>query len=204
MKTLIATATGLALLAGGAFANPNEDDDPKTGRVTLNAVVADYIAITGTEDSTMVGLNVLAGTADGANNNVNLDSGEEKATFTVAANVEFDVQLAWATWQSENVALPDGASQTYQQAYYYNGGEGADCAIGGTIHFDEDVATDGAVAYPSGGASPWDVATYDPVMSRTFGIGTQAEANLTNCAGDIAAPGTYSLDVDITLSKAST
>lgn len=200
MKTLIATAGGLALLASGALANPNTDGDEKTARVTLNAVVGEYIAITNYQGSTMTDLNVLTDSSDGANNNVNLATGEEKATFTVAANVDYDIELDWATWDDEGPGQPSSwpSATTYSQAYYVNSAEG--CAIGGTIHFDEAPAVSGAAATPPSGAAPWTVGSYTPTFGRTFGIGTQASPNLNDCPGDIAAPGTYSLDVDITLS----
>lgn len=205
MKIFIATTAAVALLATGAYANPNEDDDPTTGRVTLNATVGEYIAITSTSNSTIGDLNVLANSNDAANNNVNNNAGDgkDKSLFTVAANVNFDIDLAWATWDA--VDLPDGAPEGYNQAYYFNSAadEGDGCAIGGTIHFDADPDTDGAVSYPGSGESPWTLEDFTLGMNRTFGIGTQASPDINNCPGDIAAPGTYSLDVDITVSKHS-
>lgn len=198
MKTLATAATLIALAATGAHA---QEADNAT--VTLNATVAPYLAIVDSQDSTIGDLDITAGASVGANNNANNNAGgDEKATFTVVANVAYDVELAWATWQSSNLTLPDGVPTSYQQANYYNAHEDAQCSIGGTVHFDLDPDTDGSdVSYPPSGASPWTVGTaFDPTIGKTYGIGTQAEANLTNCPGGVAAPGTYSLDVDITLS----
>ncbi|WP_273524825.1 hypothetical protein [Rhodosalinus sediminis] len=211
MKALLSTAGALALIATSAAAQQTTDN----ATVTLNATVADYIAVTGSENSTIGNLEVLQGSGSSANNNVNTDdTGYDKATFDVAANVQFDVALEWATWQSEGAA-GDLDDTSYYQAYYYNDFDDGDtttgCAIGGTIHLDEAVGTGGSIEQPAnggnqsgdGGKSLWTAPdTYDPAFSKTFGVGTEASPDVNNCPGDIAAPGTYSLDVNITVSKA--
>ncbi|WP_371036823.1 MULTISPECIES: hypothetical protein [unclassified Rhodosalinus] len=191
MKKLAATASALALLGTGAYAQ-------STDTVTLNATVGDYIAITDSQGSTIGDLNIATGSGDGANNNVNNNgAGDEKATFTVTANVDYDIALAWETWIDAGVGDP---TPGYAQANYYNSVAG--CSIGGAVHFDETPGQDGTgVSYPSGGANPWTVGTaYAPGMDVVYGIGTSASPDITDCTNDVAAPGTYSLDVAITVS----
>lgn len=191
MKTFAATASALALLATGAYAQA-------TDTVTLNATVGDYIAITDSQGSTIGDLNIVAGSGDGANNNVNNNgAGDEKATFAVTANVDYDIALDWETWPEAGIGDP---TPGYPQANYYN--SVADCSIGGSIHFDETPGQDGTgVSYPPSGANPWTVGTaYAPGLDVVYGIGTGASPDITNCTNDVAAPGTYSLDVEITVS----
>lgn len=197
MKALIATAGGLALLASGALANPVTEDSDS---VTLNAVVQDYIAIENTSDSTLTIADVTQGSgADGNNNDTNANK-SDKALFTVIANVDYDIVLDWETW--DDVVGYTNPTPGWSQANYYNGV--ADCSIGGGIKLDPDPNPGSQNDAISGGGSG--EMTYDqgvPTSGHEYGIGTEASPNHTTCDGDIAAPGTYSLDVDITVSKAS-
>ncbi|MFP4569698.1 hypothetical protein [Rhodosalinus sp.] len=198
MKALFATAGGLALLASGALANPVTE---ASDTVTLNAVVQDYIAITNTSDSTLTVADVTAGSGVNGNNNDTNENKEDKALFTVIANVEYDIVLDWETWDDAGYTNPTSG---YSQANYYN--DGAKCSIGGGIKLDPD--PEGGAhdndALPGGGTG---TMTYDqgvPTFGHEYGIGTEASPNITTCDGDIAAPGTYSLEVAITVSKADT
>jgi hypothetical protein len=200
MKTLITTTGALALMATSAIAAP-AGNQSKT--VTLNATVGDFLTITQKQGSTIGDLNVLAGSGNGANNNSNEgSSGDDKATFTVASNVDYNIELDWATWgdgttEAEMGDFPSG----YTQAYYAH--TDGSCAMGGTIHFDENVGSDNPVDYPTDGQPNWTVnsAAYSPTFGTEYGIGTEASPDLNNCPGDIAKSGTYSLAVDITVSK---
>lgn len=193
MKALFATAGGLALLASGALA-----DNPATATVTLDAVVQDYIAITDTSDSTLTVADVTAGSGVNGNNNDTNENKEDKALFTVIANVEYDIVLDWETWDDAGYTNP--TPDWGLQANYYN--SYADCSIGGAIKLDPNPNPDSRNdALPGGGTG---TMTYDqgvPTFGHEYGIGTEASPNITTCDGDIATPGTYSLDVDITVSK---
>jgi hypothetical protein len=196
MKTVFAAATGLALVATGALANPTTG--PRTGEVFLRATVNEFIGIVSTRNSTIGDLDLMDGTSgSGANNNVNLSVGEEKAEFVVMANTRYDINLDWDTWSENGLTNP---TTTYDQAYYYNADVDATCAIGGSIHFDEAPNTDGAVSQPSGGASDWTLTDFRPGR-RTYGIGSNLDPQHTDCDGGVAAEGTYELRVAITLSK---
>ncbi len=188
MKTFAATASALALLATGAYAQA-------TDTVTLNATVGDYIAITSTSDSTIGDLDITAGSGVPDNSNVTNAAASDKALFEVTANVDYNIELDWLTWD-EITGLSNPGS--YSQAAYDNG----DCFIGGTVSFDPDpspgVQNDRVGA--AGGATPLTVpTTFNPGIA-TYGVNTEASPNVTTCPGDVAAPGTYSLDVEITVS----
>jgi hypothetical protein len=199
MKTVFAAATGLALVATGALANPNQAN-PRSGAVELRATVNEFIGIVSTSNSTIRDLDLVDGTSGtGANNNDNNNAaGHEKATVEVLANTRYDIQLAWETW--DDVDTLDNPTQNYPQANYYNSVAG--CSIGGSIHFDDDVRTDGnaSISRPPSGATPWDLTDFSPGR-RTYGIGSNLDPQYTDCDGGIAAPGTYALNVAITLSK---
>jgi hypothetical protein len=198
MRLLATAATGLALFATSAFAQSAEGNDQAT--VTLNATVGDYLAITDHQNSTIGELDIAEGSGVAANNNSTNSAVNEKATFEVTANVAYNIELDWQTWQEANLAIPDGVSQTYQQANYYNGDVG--CSIGGTVSFDPDPdpGAQNDTVPASGGATPLSVpGSFDPGIA-VYGVNTEASPNVTNCIGDVAAPGTYSLDVEITLS----
>jgi hypothetical protein len=202
MKTFIATTGALALMATSAMAAPGGPAGNQNKTVTLNATVGDFLTITQKQGSTIGDLNVLEGSGDGANNNANnVADGDEKATFTVASNVDYNINLDWATWGGDNPDAPDDSN--YTQAYYAH--TDGSCAIGGTIHFDEDPTTDGAnpPAKPSNGQPDWTVNQdpYSPTDEAVYGIGTEASPDINDCPGDIAKSGTYSLAVDITVSK---
>jgi hypothetical protein len=195
MKALFATAGGLALLASSALANPVTE---ASDSVTLNAVVQDYIAIVNTSDSTLTIDDVTEGS--NVNNNDTNANKEDKALFTVIANVDYDIVLDWETW--DDVAGYTNPTPGWSQANYYN--SVADCSIGGGIKLDPNPNPGSPNDAISGGGSG--TMTYDqgePTFGHEYGIGTEASPNHTTCGGDIAAPGTYSLDVDITVSKAS-
>jgi hypothetical protein len=189
MKALFATTGALALLATSALAD--------TATVTLNATVGDYLSITDTSDSTIGDLNIAEGSGNGANNNVNNNApGDEKATMTVTANVDFDIELDWETWIEAGLGDP---TPGYPQANFYNAA--ANCSIGGSIHFDETPGQDGTgVSYPPSGQDEWVVGSFTPGFDKVFGIGTGASPDLTTCDNDVAAQGTYSLEVAITVS----
>lgn len=199
MKALLSTAGALALIATGAAANPS----PQAGTVTLNAVVAPYIEIISQGSSNLTIAEVRSDSSASGNNN---QSDSSKAEFEVAANVAYDVTLDWATFNSEDSA---NADPDYLQAYYANAD--ASCAIGGAITFDVDNDGSNVAQQSSGdeelssGRAEWKVVEGDPATwAQTYAVGTQASPSFTNCPGDIAAPGTYSLDVNITVSKAGT
>jgi hypothetical protein len=198
MKTVFAAATGLALVATAAFANPTTG--PRTGAVQLRATVADFIGIVSTTNSTIGDLDLVNGTSSiGANNNENNNSGgDQKATVTVLANTRYDIELAWETW--DDVATLTNPTPGYPQANYYN--SVARCSIGGSIHFDDNVNQDGnaSISNPPSGATPWTLTDFSPGR-RTYGIGSNLDPIHTNCDDGIAAPGTYALNVAITLTK---
>jgi hypothetical protein len=191
MKALFATTGALALLATSALAD--------TATVTLNATVGDYLAITDTSDSTIGDLNIAEGSGNPANSNVTNASTSEKALFEVTSNVDYTIELDWETWQEATLTIPDGVSPTYQQANYLNSAEG--CSIGGTVSFDPDPdpgsQNDRVIA--TGGATPLEVpGTFSPGID-TYGVNTEASPNVTNCDNGVAAQGTYSIGVAITV-----
>ncbi|WP_371059974.1 hypothetical protein [Rhodosalinus sp. 5P4] len=205
MKKLAATASALALLGTGAYAQSVED----TAQVTLTASVGEYIAITQALDSAITVVDPAGDSGVPGNNNRN-GSFTDKSLIEVTANVDFDLTLEWATWDNEGPGQPSDwpSATTFSQAYYVNGAEG--CAIGGTITFDVDPATNSNnTSTPPSGASPWTVndtfaaSYFTPGANKQYGIGIEASPNLTDCTGGVAAPGDYSLDVDITVAAAS-
>jgi hypothetical protein len=199
MKTVFAAATGLALVATGAFADPRTG--PRSDTVQLRATVAEFIGIISTTDSTIGPLDLVDGTSgSGDNNNVHEDAAG-KATVEILSNVQYDIELDWNTWLDEDIGDP---TPGYAQANYYNSAKG--CSIGGSIHFDQDL-NGGGVIYPSGSdtLSSWRLTNFNPGR-RTYGIGSQLDPNHTTCGegedeGEIAAAGEYLLEVDITLTK---
>lgn len=194
-RKLSVSAVALSLLAAPAMAVDATDT------VTLNATVGDYIAITSTSDSTIGDLDISEGSGVGANNNATNSSLGEKALFEVTANVDYSITLDWETWQDAGITLPPPpVNQTYEQANYRNASE--TCSIGGAVSFDPDPApsSQNDAKRSSGGVTPFDVpGTFNPGVV-TYGISTEASPNITNCPGGVAAPGTYSLDVEITVS----
>ncbi|REC58193.1 hypothetical protein DRV84_03950 [Rhodosalinus sediminis] len=209
MKALLSTAGALALIATSAAANPptgtpaafNNTQGPNGSAktVTLFAEVFDYVAVWGEEDSAV--LNVADVTTDSntsGNNNDTNDARTDKALFTVTSNVTHDITLEWETWGDVNLSNP---TNDFDQANYYN--SAAECSIGGTIKLDPNPAPEFYNDAISGGGTG--TMTHEdaaPTWAHEYGIGTEASPVHTNCPGDIAAPGTYSLDVDITVSKA--
>jgi hypothetical protein len=198
MKTVFAAATGLALVATGALANPTTG--PKSGAVQLRATVNEFIGIVSTTDSTIGDLDLVNGTSgSGANNNDNHNAaGQEKATVEVMANTRYDIELEWETW--EDVATLTNPTPGYPQANYRNSDAG--CSIGGSIHFDDNLNQDGnaSISRPPSGATPWTLTDFSPGR-RTYGIGSNLDPQYTDCDGGVAASGTYALNVAITLSK---
>lgn len=189
MKKIFATASGLAFLASGAMA-----DD--TATVTLTATVGEYIAITAANDSGITVADPFGGSGVSGNNNRN-GSFAEKSSFLVDANVDFDIELDWPTWQVNNVG--------YNQAAY----QGVECKIGGTITFDTNPAPNSVnTATPPSGAAPWVVNTsgafpasaFTAGMDREFAIGIESSPNVNDCTDGVAPPDDYTLDVTITVS----
>lgn len=188
MKALYASAAGLALLATAASAD--------TANVTLTATVTEYIAITQANNSDIVVADPFGNSGTPGNNNRNA-SLADKSNFFVDANVEFDIELSWQTWQV------GGAG--YNQAAY----EGDDCKIGGTITFDTNPASNSNnTDTPPSGASPWNVrdsnkfpdSAFQAGMGREFGIGIESSPNVNDCPGGVAPADDYVLPVTITVS----
>ncbi|PWJ21410.1 hypothetical protein [Jannaschia seohaensis] len=203
MKFLTSAATGFVLLATGATAQSLTD----TETVTLNATVGEYLAITDHTDSIIGDLDISAGSEVAANNNVSATE-NGKATFEVTANVAYNIALNWKTWgATDTPALPAGAPAGVVQAYYYNAATDVQCAFGGTVSFDPDPFTasaddvqrgvNGAPFSPTPGGS----LTAFPRGIATYGLNTEAAPNITDCDDGVAAPGIYSLDVEVTVSK---
>ena len=195
MKKTFVAAGAFALMATGAMAQDAET-------VTLTVTVGPYIEITQATDSSLTVADAFGGSAVSGNNNRNAGFGD-KSAFTVAANVDFDIDLEWDTWQSP-------ATGGYNHARDFGAAE--NCAIGGTITFDTDPAAGTAnTATPPGGTSPWDVTTsaaFDPNAfsagpDREFAIGIEASPEINTCDGGIAGPDDCTLDVLITVSEAS-
>jgi hypothetical protein len=196
MKTVFAAATGLALVATGALANPTTG--PKSGAVQLRATVNEFIGIVSTTDSTIGDLNLVDGTSGASENNNVHEGAAGKATVEILSNVFYDIELDWETWNDAGIG--DDPTPGYAQANYHNSAAG--CSIGGSIHFDQDL-NGGGVIYPSGSdtLSSWRLTNFNPGR-RTYGIGSQLDPNHTTCGeGEIAAAGEYLLEVDITLTK---
>jgi hypothetical protein len=206
MKARLSTAGALALIATSAAANPPTgtpaafnnapSGSPKT--VTLFAEVFDYVAVWGEQDSAV--LNVADVTTDSGtsgNNNDNNAAKADKALFTVTSNVTHDITLEWETWEDAGMTSPT----SFEQANYHN--SDANCSIGGTIKLDPNPApTAHNDAISGGGTGTMTHANAAPTWAHEYGIGTEASPMHNTCPGDIAAPGTYSLDVNITVSKA--
>jgi hypothetical protein len=194
MKALLSTAGALALIATSAAANPQDQN-----KVTLNVDVAPYIEILSAGSSNLTVSDVRADSSASGNNNQNDSS---KAEFQVAANVKYDVTLDWATFNSEA-----GYDEDFLQAYYEH--TDGSCAIGGAITFDVDNDGQDVAQQSSGtnelsnGRAEWKaVKKANATMAQTYAVGTQASPSFNNCEFGIAEPGTYSLDVNITVSKA--
>ena len=191
MKRLLATAGTVGLLATGAAA--------QDATVTLTAVVGEYMAVTQANDSSLTVTDPFGGSATPGNNNRNLAFGD-KSNFLVSANVDFEIELAWATWQV--------AGASYNQAAY----QGDDCKIGGTISFDTNPASNSVnTATPPSGVSPWTVndssafptSAFTAGQGKEFAIGIESSPEVNDCAGGVVPPDDYTLDVDITLSAQS-
>jgi hypothetical protein len=190
MKALFATTGALALLATSALAD--------TATVTLNATVGDYLSITDTSDSTIGDLNIAEGSGNGDNNNSS-GPASSKALFEVTSNVDYTIALDWETWQEAGLTIPTGVPSTFEQANYYNAAE--DCSIGGIVSLDTDPATttNAVVRRPTGGATPLQPTdVFTPGISE-YGVNTEASPNVTNCDNGVAAQGTYSIGVEITV-----
>ena len=211
MKALLSTAGALALIATSAAANPptgtpaafnnTQGTNGSAKTVTLFAEVFDYVAVWGEQNSDV--LNVADVTTDSntsGNNNDTNDAKTDKALFTVTSNVTHDITLEWETWEDAGMTSP---TTGFEQANYYN--DDAGCSIGGTIKLDPDPAsTSHNDALSGGGTGEYTHSDADPTWAHEYGIGTEAAPIHNTCSGDIAAPGTYSLDVNITVSKAGT
>jgi hypothetical protein len=193
-RKLSVSAVALSLLAAPAMAANTTDT------VTLNATVGDYIAITDRGDSTIGDLDISEGSTSEANNNSGQAAGT-KAFFEVTSNVNYKISLDWQTWQDAGLAIPAGVPTSFEQANYYN--SDADCSIGGIVSLDTDpnVTQNAVVRRPNSGKPPLEPAdVFDPGID-TYGVNTEASPNVTNCDGGVAAPGTYSIDVEIMVSK---
>jgi hypothetical protein len=176
-----------------------------TATVTLNATVAEYIAIMNATGSTIGDLDITQGSGVPVNNNSGATGLSTKASFEVASNVPYNITLDWQTWQEAGLAIPAGVPATFEQANFVNGGSTA-CSIGGIVSFDptptSPVTND--IVRPSGGATPLLVPTdFAPGLGDVYGINTEASPIVNNCPGGVAAPGTYSLDVEITVAAAT-
>lgn len=208
MKALLSTAGALALIATSAAANPptgtpaafnntqGANGSPKT--VTLKAKVFDYVAVWGEQDSATLDIaDVTAGSDANGNNNDTNDNKTDKALFTVTSNVTHDITLEWDTWDDAGLTNP---TSDFDQANYYN--DDAECSIGGSIKLDPNPSPnsyDDAIS--GGGTGTMTHEDAEPTWAHEYGIGTEAAPVHTDCDGDIAAPGDYSLDVEITVSK---
>jgi hypothetical protein len=193
MRVLLATAGGLALMASGAAAD--------TETVTLTATVGDFIEITSATGSTIGDLDITQGSTSDDNNNSG-QGASTKALFEVTSNVDYNIALDWETWQEAGLTIPSGVPASFEQANYANSDAG--CSIGGIVSLDTDpsTATNAVVRRPSGGVTPLTPAdVFTPGVSE-YGVNTEAAPTVTNCPGDVAAPGDYSIDVEITVSKA--
>lgn len=190
MKALYASAAGLALLATAASAD--------TATVTLNATVGDFLQITSASGSTIGNLDISQGSGVPANNNSSQGAGT-KALFEVTSNVNYTIALDWMTWTESGLG---DVTPGFEQANYYNAAE--DCSIGGIVSLDTDpgTTTNAVVRRPNKGQTPLLPADVFTPGVDTYGVNTEASPIITNCDGDVAAPGTYSIDVEITVSPA--
>lgn len=199
MKALLSTAGALALIATSAAANPpgnpplndngngpgNFNNTPAS--VTLKAQVFEYIAVWGESDDDETQVLQVDGVTgiDGENNNAS-----EKPTFNVTSNVTHDIDLVWDTWDHEGDTQADYSHDT------------EDCSIGGTVNLDTETDNTSAGIFPaSAGNASLSHTGADPTWVKEYGIAAEVTPNITDCPGDIAAPGDYSLDVEITVSK---
>ncbi|MEQ9257992.1 MAG: hypothetical protein RIG84_02720, partial [Roseovarius sp.] len=126
---------------------------------------------------------------------------QQKADFQVTANVDYNIDVAFETWQ------PSGAP-TYQQAAFRLDGDPSGDRIGGSLHLDptpnSPVTNDVCRQQSSGqlntdncgGSSAIEALTDSGI--EIFGIGADIAPEWNEDPSEVAQPGIYSLVATIT------
>lgn len=185
MKSILAAASLIAISASGAMAS---------GTVTVSATIASYLEVDVIDPSiTYDDVNAVSGlNSVGAN--------IPTARFDVIANVDYDLTATFPTWQPVvGQDLEQTTPPTYEQAAFENtNGD----LIGGSIYIDTtplNGPNNTGTTYQNGAGDL--VLSNQPAGVNDYGVGGQIVPRYSS-TGAIPTPGTYSLDVVITVAAA--